>query len=81
MYKAIKNINTGHVYDWIKTYEDGSSISVNVPEELWKTEQEWSEKELEALFNEPIDSLFIEPTSTEPNSKTKKKLINRLLRR
>ncbi len=83
MYTAIKDTNTGYVYDWIKTFEDGSSTSINLPPELWKIEQEWSLKEIDALFDEPVNVLFDEPSVDQKpeNVKPKKNIINRIFRR
>lgn len=50
MFKSIKDTNTGVVYDWIKKLEDGTEISVNLPETMWKREQDWTHDEIEALF-------------------------------
>lgn len=51
MFKAIKDTNTGFVYDWVKKLKDGTTLSVNIPSTNWKKEQEWSTEEIEALFN------------------------------
>jgi len=59
MFRAIKDTNTGVVYDWIKTDENGNETSVNLPRELWKKEQDWTNEEIEALFsgNQITDSV------------------------
>jgi hypothetical protein len=55
MFRSIKDTNTGVVYDWIKKQEDGSEVSVNIPPELWKREQDWTNEEIEALFVAPAN--------------------------
>jgi hypothetical protein len=51
MFKAIKDTNTGFVYDWVKKTEDGTIISVNIPSSNWKREQDWTTEEIDALFS------------------------------
>jgi hypothetical protein len=59
MIRAIKDTNTGVVYDWVKTLDDGTEQWVNVPSNNWKREQDWTTQEIESLFNpqeESVDS-------------------------
>lgn len=51
MFKAIKDTNTGVVYDWVNELSDGTTISVNIPSNNWKKEQEWTKEEIENLFS------------------------------
>lgn len=56
MIRAVKDTNTGVVYDWIKTLDDGTEIHVNIPDTNWKREQDWTSAEIEALFtSEPVE--------------------------
>lgn len=50
MFTAIKDTNTGVVYDWYMKNEDGTEVHVSVPRESWKKEQDWSTEEIAALF-------------------------------
>ena len=50
MFRSIKDTNTGVVYDWVKTDADGTETWVNIPSEMWKREQDWTNEEIEALF-------------------------------
>lgn len=54
MFRAIKDTNTGFVYDWIKTLADGTELSVNIPSSMWKREQDWTNEEIEGLFSVPV---------------------------
>ncbi len=51
MFRAIKDTNTGVVYDWVNTLEDGTEIWVSIPPENWKRENEWTSEEIELLFS------------------------------
>jgi hypothetical protein len=63
MFRAIKDTNTGVVYDWVKKQEDGSEVSVNIPAELWKREQDWTSEEIAALFSAPVVASTQVPTN------------------
>lgn len=51
MFRAIKDTNTGVVYEWVKTDSEGVETWINIPSENWKKEQEWTNEEIEALFS------------------------------
>jgi hypothetical protein len=51
MFRAIKDTNTGAVYDWYKINEDGTESHFNVPRGMWKREQDWTQEEIDALFD------------------------------
>lgn len=62
MFRATKDTNTGVVYDWYRKNEDGTETHVNVPEHKWKREQDWTQSEIAAMFDESIDSLITAET-------------------
>jgi hypothetical protein len=66
MFKAIKDTNTGVVYDWIKEVGDGTTISVNIPSSNWKKEHEWTKKEIENLFSPPSKPIKVQKKSVNP---------------
>jgi hypothetical protein len=68
MFRAIKDTNSGVVYDWVKILEDGSEVFVNVPTAQWKTQQEWSVEEVAALFD-GVAVVTVEPVQ-EPEATT-----------
>ena len=51
MYKALKDTNTGLVYDWGRKLENNDYEWVNIPSTMWKKEQEWTDSEISALFS------------------------------
>lgn len=51
MFRAQKDTNTGVVYDWVKIDSDGTETWVNIPEDMWKREQDWTNEEIESLFS------------------------------
>jgi hypothetical protein len=61
MIRAVKDTNTGVVYEWVKTTPDGVEHWANIPESNWKTEQHWTPEEIEALFSSSAaaDSSFL----------------------
>jgi hypothetical protein len=71
MYKALKDTNTGLVYDWGRKLENNDYEWVNIPSNMWKKEQEWTDSEISALFypsSETIELSFDEPTEDELNN-------------
>jgi hypothetical protein len=71
MYKALKDTNTGLVYDWGRKLENNDYEWVNIPSTMWKKEQEWTDSEISALFSpssETIELSFDEPTEDEPDN-------------
>ncbi len=54
MFRTIKDTNTGYVYDWYKLNEDGTESHFNVPSTMWKREQDWTQEEIDALFNNVV---------------------------
>jgi hypothetical protein len=71
MFKAIKDTNTGFVYDWVKKTEDGTLISVNIPRSNWKREQDWTTEEIDALFS--VDTKKQTPSPKKPIAPVKVK--------
>jgi hypothetical protein len=64
MIRAVKDTNTGAVYEWVKTDANGVETWVNIPEKNWKREQEWTSEEIEALFStQPQDNVSNDLTS------------------
>jgi hypothetical protein len=71
MYKALKDTNTGLVYDWGRKLENNDYEWVNIPSTMWKAEQEWTDSEISALFStssEKVELSFEEPTEDEPDN-------------
>jgi hypothetical protein len=71
MYKAIKDTNTGLVYDWGRKLENNDYEWVNIPSTMWKKEQEWTDSEISALFSsssEKVELSFDEPTEDGPDN-------------
>lgn len=71
MYKAIKDTNTGVVYDWGRKLENNDYEWINIPSTMWKQEQEWTDSEISALFSsssEKVELSFDEPTEDEPDN-------------
>ena len=71
MYKALKDTNTGLVYDWGRKLENNDYERVNIPSTMWKKEQEWTDSEISALFSsssEKVELSFDEPTEDEPDN-------------
>ena len=71
MYKALKDTNTGLVYDWGRKLENNDYEWVNIPSTMWKKEQEWTDSEISALFSpssETVELSFDEPTEDEPDN-------------
>jgi hypothetical protein len=80
MFRAIKDTNTGFVYDWVKTLGDGTELSVNIPSSMWKREQDWTNEEIEALFSVPVqdeitDSVTIHFEKAEPEEKAEESFL------
>lgn len=63
MFRAIKDTNTGVVYDWYKLNKDGTESHFNVPSELWKVEKDWSVEELEAHFGVEVSDQITDATT------------------
>ncbi len=68
MFRAIKDTNTGEVYDWYKLNEDGTESHFNVPSSMWKREQDWTQEEIDALFNNTVIETSISSDTPEVTS-------------
>jgi hypothetical protein len=69
MIRAVKDNNTGAVYEWVKTNAQGVETWVNIPQENWKREQDWTHAEIEALFAQDpqVEELLVEEPDTPPS--------------
>jgi hypothetical protein len=72
MLRAIKDTNTGAVYDWVKQNDDGTVISINIPRDNWKKEQEWTTEEIDALFAPKT----IKPKKTKKEPQPQEKVVD-----
>lgn len=55
----LKDKNTGVVYEWLMVEDNGNETRKTLFKGEWKTEKEWTEKELEILFK-------VKKTDTKP---------------
>lgn len=59
MYSCVTDRNTKVVYEWVKTTETGEQ-RVTIFQPNWKTKEEWTQEEIESLFDTEIQELFDE---------------------
>lgn len=62
MYTSVKDRNTRVVYEWVSN----TGERVLVPRENWKTAEEWTQEEIEALFAKPVVEEVEEKVTEEP---------------
>jgi hypothetical protein len=60
--------NTKNVLQWTMTSDSGEELVKSIPKKLWKLEKDWSEEELNNLFDSKEVVLLQEPKIEEPES-------------
>ena len=59
----LKDKNTGVVYEWLMVEDNGNETRKTLFKGEWKTEKEWTKKELENLFK--VKATVAEPKPVE----------------